>query len=109
MLDGFKIICVHNDIFPLEVVYAAAYALLEKSYVFFEEDDAHVQVYLRPKDGKTDVVHLFWDQLICLAMYGLQSSQHAKTRQLLQQRVLLTAGYDPNREELLVPWGDPSD
>lgn len=105
---------VSPKVYPLDVLYSAAYVLLDRAYVVIDGDpDKKVIVEIRPK-GKCDLVKLgneFNNELINYAVYKAQSEKNRALREAFIQRALLT-NIETQREEeciddpegIAVPW-----
>lgn len=108
---------VNPKIYTLDIVYSAAYALLDKAYVVLDGDPKkEIIVEIRPKKN-SELVNLgndFNDELLNYAVYKKQSEKNAMLRQAIIQRALLTNGFEEGSEEdfddiddpegILVPW-----
>ncbi len=111
--EDHLLISVNPKIYPLDIVYSAAYTLLDKAYIVIDGDpDEEIIAEIRPKNNE-DLKTLgneFNNELINYAVYKKQSEKNAVIRQAIVQRALLTAGYDESKEdiddpdEILVPW-----
>ncbi|MBN2013752.1 MAG: hypothetical protein JW778_01090 [Candidatus Altiarchaeota archaeon] len=108
--ENYLILSVNPRIYSLDVVYYAAYVLLDRAYVILGGDPKKkILVELRPKDN-TDLKSLgreFNNELLNYAVYLKQSAKNQKLKEAILQRVLMTnlapvEGCEPN--ELL---GDP--
>ncbi|MBI4450899.1 hypothetical protein HY642_02910 [Candidatus Woesearchaeota archaeon] len=102
--DGRCIVKVQTRLFPMDVIYTAAYSLLDKAYVVLDGDPSDfVLVEIRSKAG-TDherLANLFNDQLLNYAVYKTQSERNAALRQIILQRALLSNGFDASSQATL--------
>lgn len=94
--DGSVTVSVNPKLYPLEVVYSAAYALLEKAYVHLDGDPAReIIVKLRPSiEGSIDLLHLareFNNELINYTVYAIQSERNRAMREAVVQRAFFTS------------------
>ncbi|MFH1641593.1 MAG: hypothetical protein ABIC04_01705 [Nanoarchaeota archaeon] len=107
------LLSINPKIFPLDIVYSAAYTLLDKAYIVLDGDpEEEIIAEIRPKT-KTDLQKLgdeFNNELINYAVYKKQSERNAVLRQTILQRALLTNGFKDKEDiiedpdEILVPW-----
>jgi His-Xaa-Ser system protein HxsD len=117
------LVSVNPKIYPLEVIYSAAYVLIDKAYIVIDGDpEEEVIVELKPKEKSTDLEILgrdFNNELLNYAVYKTQSEKNAGLRQALLQRALLTndsslvestqteseeVDYIDDPEGIAVPW-----
>lgn len=107
------LLSINPKIYPLDVVYSAAYSLLDKAYVVLDGDpEEEIIAEVRSKGG-VDLRALgdeFNNELLNYAVYKKQSEKNALIRQAIIQRALLTNGFDvggegaDDPEDILVPW-----
>lgn len=107
---------VNSKLYPLEVVYSAAYVMLDKAYITLDGDPAGtILVKIKPKNKSAGVEKIkaeFQDELINYGVYRIQSLQNAALRQAILQRALLTNGFEAASDEsgvkdpkgIAVPW-----
>lgn len=92
--NNFVLVSVNPKIFPLEVVYSAAYSLMDKAYSIIDGDpEEEIFVELKPKDGKMDLEKLgrdFNNELLNYAVYMVQTARNRTVRDALIQRAFLT-------------------
>ncbi|MFC1728438.1 hypothetical protein ACFLZ7_03170 [Nanoarchaeota archaeon] len=90
------IICTINPkIYSLDIVYSAAYILIDKAYILLDGDpQTKIEVEIRQKeDPKVDLQVLaqeFNEQLLNYAVYKVQSERNKELREAILKRVLLT-------------------
>lgn len=111
--EDHVLLSINPKIYPLDVVYSAAYALLDKAYIVLDGDpEEEIIAEIRSKI-KVDIKKLgdeFNNELINYAVYKKQSEKNALIRQAIIQRALLTTGFEDDgdviddSEEILVPW-----
>ena len=74
--DNCVSVSINPSIYPLDVIYSAAYVFLDRAYVFIDGDpQKNVVVELKPKDGKTDLETLgreLNNELLNYAVYKKQ-------------------------------------
>lgn len=93
--EGYVVVSVNPKIYPLDVVYSAAYALIDKAYVLIDGDPAEeILVELRQKeDKKIEVLHLGRElntELLNYAVYKSQAKLNQGVRETLLQRTFFT-------------------
>jgi His-Xaa-Ser system protein HxsD len=94
--EGFVLVSVDPKIYPLEVIYTAAYVFLERAYVFLEGDlekEVVIKLTTKVKSSKEELDILgkeFLNELINYGLYKTQSEKNGEIRQILLQRALLT-------------------
>ncbi len=91
---GEVIIDINPKIYNLDVIYSAAYVLLDKYYILLDGDPKkNMKVTLTSKDPKGDISKIeseFHNQLITYAFYKEQSKKNAVLRQTMLQAALLS-------------------
>jgi len=91
--DGFVVVKVNSKIYPLEVIYSAAYVFLDRAYVILDGDlDKYVLVNLKLK-SEGDLKRLgldFFNELINYSDYTLRSKNTIKIREMILQRAIIT-------------------
>lgn len=98
--SGVAILKLKASVYPIDVVYSAAYTMLDKAYILFDGDQDEVIVSIRSKeaDSSDELVKSlgveFADQLINYGVYKNQAEKNAGIRQAIIQRVLLTNGFN---------------
>lgn len=87
------LVSINPKIYPLDVIYSAAYVFLDKAYVLLDGNPKEkVTVELKPKE-KHDLEKLgreFNNELLNYAQYKKQAKLNAPIRQILLQRALIT-------------------
>lgn len=115
--EGYVLISINPKIYPLDVVYSAAYVLLDKAYVVIDGDpEEEIIVEIRAKEKKGDIEeigHELNNELINYAVYKTQSEKNQPIRQAIIQRALLTNNFEATTdttdyiddpEGIAVPW-----
>lgn len=89
---GYLIMSINPRIYPLEVVHAAAYSMIDKAYVILDGDPAEeILVELVPKDKKTKGIELeFANELLNYAVFYNQARMNKEARDAIIQRVFST-------------------
>jgi len=91
--EGCAIFSVNPKIYPLDIVYSAAYAMLDKAYIFLDGDpEEEILIELRPKSNANirGIVMDFNEQLLNYSVYKGLSEKNKTLRESILQRVLLT-------------------
>jgi len=87
-------IAVNPKIYPLEVVYSAAYTFLDRSYVIIDGDpDKEILVQLKAKNNDENLEILaqnFNNELVGYAVYVVQAARTSTIRQTIVERALKT-------------------
>lgn len=82
--DNAVIVSVNPSIYPLEVVYSAAYMFLDKVYVFIDGNtDKEILVKLKPKNKGEDLEELaglFNNELVNYSVYVIQAARSSSIR-----------------------------
>jgi len=93
-LDENKaVITLNPKLYSKDVIFAAAYILLDKAYFLFDGDpEKQISIEIKPKTNQDikKIVESFNDELVNYSVYHAQSEKNKKLRQMLLQRALLT-------------------
>jgi His-Xaa-Ser system protein HxsD len=84
---------VKTSIYPLQVIYSAAYSFLDKAYIVFDGDPKNeITVRISSKEGKNSekLAKEFGNELINYGDYHNRSKETKKIREIILQRSLLT-------------------
>ncbi|MBU0471413.1 MAG: His-Xaa-Ser system protein HxsD [Nanoarchaeota archaeon] len=89
----FAIISVNPKLYPLSVIYSAAYWLLDRVHVIIDGDpDTEILVEIRPKkELKVDLKEIgyeFNDELINYSVYTVQATRNKKLREMIVENAL---------------------
>ncbi len=107
---GYLIVSVNPRIYSLDVVYYAAYVLMDRAYVILGGDpETGILVELRPRDN-ADLETLgreFNNELLNYAVYLKQSAKNQGLREAILQRVLMTNLTPIGDNETAKPMDDP--
>jgi His-Xaa-Ser system protein HxsD len=99
--EKFVLISVNPKIYPIEVIYSAAYAMMDRVYAVIDGDpEEEIFVELTPKE-KTDLLHLgreFNNELLNYAVYMVQTARNQSVRDALIQKAFLTAAQSKTPE-----------
>ncbi|MBU0666569.1 MAG: hypothetical protein ABIC91_01485 [Nanoarchaeota archaeon] len=89
---NFAIVSLNPKIYPLSVIFSAAYWLLDKAHVIIDGDpETEILVEMRPRDKDVDLKELgnkFNDELINYAVYTVQSTRNKRLREMIVENAL---------------------
>jgi len=87
-----KTIKLNPKIYPLEIIYSAAYVFLEKAYIKLDGDiDKEIIVEIKSKDNEIKNIELeFQNELLNYAEYNTNLKNNKEIRQAIIQRALMT-------------------
>ena len=91
--DGSAIISVNPMIYPLTIIYSAAYVFLDRAYILLDGNPKkEIVVKLKPKGGDDPekLANEFFNELINYADYSRRAGQTKKIRETILQRALIT-------------------
>ncbi len=94
--ENLAVISVNPKVFALEVIYAAAYVLLDKAYFILDGDpEEEIKVTMKPKKKmqKNEIEELalkFYDELINYSMYVVQAARNQAVREAIIKRAFAT-------------------
>jgi len=92
--EKYVLLSLNPSIYPLEVVYAASYIMMEKCYVVLDGDPKQeLIVTIRPKNPELELEKIareFNDELINYATHLEQSKKTASLRDAMVKRAFLT-------------------
>ena len=92
---------VNPKLYPLEVIYSAAYVFLDKAYIFLEGDpDSKVIVELKSKLNADieEIGREFMNELLNYAAYKKQAEKSKDIRGMIVQRALITNDIESKKE-----------
>ena len=81
-----EVLLLNPKIYPLDVIYSAAYVLLEKGHFLLDEKDGKISVEMAAK-GKDDIAALFKAQLVNYGLYKQQLQKAVKIKELMLEQV----------------------
>ncbi|MBN1543865.1 His-Xaa-Ser system protein HxsD [Candidatus Woesearchaeota archaeon] len=85
---------INPKIYPLDVIYSAAYIMIDKAYIILDGDpEKEISVNIqRKEDGQElkKIVQEFNEELLNYAVYKSQSEKNKELREAILKRVLLT-------------------
>ena len=87
------IINISPKLYPLDVIYSAAYVFIERAYVILDEDSKkNINVFLKPKKevNLEELGGEFYNELLNYAQYKKQAEKNKIIRETIMQRALIT-------------------
>lgn len=101
--ENYLLVSVNPQLYPLQVVYSAAYMFLDKTYMIIGGDPREeIIVELRPKEkSKADLEKLggeFNNELVNYAVYAVQSARNQEIRDALVKRAFITNNLESEEE-----------
>lgn len=91
---GYLIVSINPKIYPLEVIYSAAYVFLDQAYLLIDGNpEEEIFVQLKPKNRKEDLEKLgneFNNELVNYSVYVVQAVRNQPLRKAIIERALLT-------------------
>jgi His-Xaa-Ser system protein HxsD len=102
--DGnFVLVSVNPKIYSLDVVYSAAYALMDKAFIIIDGDPAEeILVELRPKDNSVTIEQLgrkLNNELLNYAVYKSQAKLNRGIREAIVKRAFETQSTEAREEK----------
>lgn len=98
---NLAIVEISPELFSLEAVFNAAYALTERAYVLIDGDpDSRLYVELLPKGkGKAELLaREFQNELIAAQVYLMESERQAKITESIVEEAITSVQSIPERE-----------
>ncbi len=91
---GYIIASVNPKIYPLEVIYSAAYIFLDRAYLLIDGNpEEEIFVQMKPKNKNENLEKLgneFNNELLNYAVYVVQAVRNQPLRKAIIERALLT-------------------
>lgn len=98
------VVSVNPKIFPLEVIYSAAYVFLDRAYIMMDGNpQENILVQLKAKNNNEDLQSLaleFNNELVSYAVYVVQAARSSEIRKVIVQRALGTIEESIERPEI---------
>jgi len=91
--EGNYVIKINPKIYPLDVIYSAAYVFIDKVYIIIEGDpEKEICIMLKPKKDQNieNVGEEFYNELLNYLVYKNYGSKNKKIRETIIQRALIT-------------------
>ena len=105
---------INPKIYPLDVIYKAAYVMLDKAFILLDGNpETEVIVKIKGKNGEDEKLKdEFSSELLNWAVYKDQSEKNAEIRKTIIQRALLTNGFEEKKDDdylddpegIAIPW-----
>lgn len=112
--EKYVIVRINPKIYPLDIVYSAAYIMLDEAYILLDGDpDKEIVAEIRPKKNQElqQLAMNFNDELLNYAVYKTQSEKNREMREIILQRAILTNNPDyfviPQEQVKDEPLADP--
>jgi len=90
----YLIVSINPKIYPLEVIYSAAYVFLDRAYLLIDGNpEEEIFVQMKPKNRKEDLEKLgneFNNELVNYSVYVVQAVRNQPLRKAIIERALLT-------------------
>ena len=94
--DDSIVFSVNPNIYPLDVIFSAAYIFTDKNYIILDGNpEEEILVEIKPKEKTNEMEKIameFNNELINYGSYAVQSARNIHLRHIILQRVLQTAG-----------------
>ena len=101
--DGSIVVSVNPKIYPLDVIFSAAYIFTDKNYIILDgnpEEEIIVEIKPKEKTGEMEkIASEFNNELINYGAYAVQVMKNAHLRNIILGKVLQTAGTHHEHQE----------
>ena len=91
---GYLIVSINPKIYPLEVIYSAAYVFLDRAYLIIDGNpEEEIFIQMKPKNKKENLEKLgneFNNELVNYSVYVVQAVRNQPLRKAIIERALLT-------------------
>lgn len=91
--ENYLIVSINPKIFPLEVIYSAAYVFIDKVYLLIDgnpEEEVFVQMKPKSKENLEKLGMEFNNELVNYAVYVVQAARTQPLRKAIIERALMT-------------------
>ena len=93
--EGYALFSVNPKIYTLDIVFSAAYILMDKAYIFLDGDpQLEIMVEIRKKEDAKEnlkqLVYSFNNELLNYAVYDKQANLNKGVREAILKKILLT-------------------
>ena len=110
--QGCALVSINPKIYFLDVIYSAAYVLLDKAHVVLDGDpEEDIIAEIRPKTNQDlkELANSFNEELLNYSVYKTQSEKNKGIREAILQRALLSNGFNSEEEiddpeGIAIPW-----
>ncbi|MBI4739838.1 hypothetical protein HY772_09985 [Candidatus Woesearchaeota archaeon] len=90
----YAVFSLNPKLYPIDIIYSAAYILLDKAFILFDGDPADkIRVEIRRKSPKQNVEELvieFNEQLLNYGVYKIQTERNKNLREMIMHKVMST-------------------
>ena len=104
--DTHAILKINPKIYPIELIYSAAYIMIDKAFILLDGDpETKILVEIRKKKKEQDLHDLireFNEELLNYAVYKVQSEKNKKLREIILYRALLTNTTAQNANDAVI-------
>lgn len=86
------VIYLNPQIYPLEIIYKAAYVMLEKAFIMLDSDGERIKVVINKKKDDQNVkllIEEFNEELLNYSVYKIQNEKNKIIRELILQKVMI--------------------
>ena len=120
--ESKTVILINPKFYSLEAVYGAAYAFLDKAYIYLEQGPgSKIRVTLKEKEAKSNSETLkgeFLNELLNFSLREKISKNNKKIREYIVARALVSSSYQEDCQErgegilekdpskIVIPWRD---
>lgn len=99
--DRSVLVTINPKVYPLEVIYSAAYMFLDRAYVIIDgnpEKEITVQLKVKGEDKLDKMALEFHNELVNYAVYVIQAARTDEIRKTIVQSALRIADEDECEE-----------
>jgi len=90
--DGSIFFSVNPKIYPMDVIFSAAYVFTDKNYIILDGNpEEEIVVEIKPKEKVEDMGKIameFNNELVNYGAYAVQAARNAHLRHIIMQKVL---------------------
>ncbi len=90
---GFVLVSVNPKIYNMDIVYSAAYSLIDKAWVIIDghpEEEIFVEIKPKHKMNLEELGRIFNEELLNYAFYKTMAQQNQEIRESIVRRAFLT-------------------
>jgi len=97
------IVKVNAGVFPIDIIYGAAYSLIDRAYVILDGDPgSEIYAIMKPRNFQgslEELGRLFYDELLNFAFYTVQSIRNKEIKEALVRATVGEPLREPEEEE----------
>ncbi|MEM4267763.1 MAG: His-Xaa-Ser system protein HxsD [Candidatus Woesearchaeota archaeon] len=108
---GVAVFSLNKKIYPLDVIYSAAYVMLDRAYFLLDEERGRIKVKIRPKEPSMlkQIADAFSQELINYGFYKRQLEKNADIKRIMLNEAFSHAlDAEPSNpsdpEGIMIPW-----